>query len=295
MDWDKLKIFHNVALDLNISEAAHKMNISHSSISRQISSLERELKVSLFRRHARGLTLTEQGKILFKTAHDIFGKIALTEAQLTESKEKPTGSLTIAATVAFGTTWLAPRIVKFSNSYPDIDISIRIENRYTDLAQGEADVALRLREPTQVDLIRFPLYKFQFKIYSSPEYIEKFGIPNDVSELSKHKIIAFGHDIEPSIPDVNCILDLIPKNKKVKTLFISNMYGVMRAIVGGAGIGALPEYMKSSKNNLVPILPDAKTPKAVIYFTYPPELKGSKKIEALRDFLVREVNKERKD
>ena len=295
MDWDKLKIFHNVALDLNISEAAHKMNISHSSISRQISSLERELKVSLFRRHARGLTLTEQGKILFKTAHDIFGKIALTEAQLTESKEKPTGSLTIAATVAFGTTWLAPRIVKFSNSYPDIDISIRIENKYTDLAQGEADVALRLREPTQVDLIRFPLYKFQFKIYSSPEYIEKFGIPNDVSELSKHKIIAFGHDIEPSIPDVNCILDLIPKNKKVKTLFISNMYGVMRAIVGGAGIGALPEYMKSSKNNLVPILPDAKTPKAVIYFTYPPELKGSKKIEALRDFLVREVNKERKD
>ena len=295
MDWDKLKIFHNVALDLNISEAAHKMNISHSSISRQISSLERELKVSLFRRHARGLTLTEQGKILFKTAHDIFGKIALTEAQLTESKEKPTGSLTIAATVAFGTTWLAPRIVKFSNSYPDIDISIRIENKYTDLAQGEADVALRLREPTQVDLIRFPLYKFQFKIYSSPEYIEKFGIPNDVSELSKHKIIAFGHDVEPSIPDVNCILDLIPKNKKVKTLFISNMYGVMRAIVGGAGIGALPEYMKSSKNNLVPILPDAKTPKAVIYFTYPPELKGSKKIEALRDFLVREVNKERKD
>jgi len=295
MDWDKLKIFHNVALDLNISEAAHKMNISHSSISRQISSLERELKVSLFKRHARGLTLTEQGKILFKTAHDIFGKIALTEAQLTESKEQPTGSLTIAATVAFGTTWLAPRIVKFSNSYPDIDISIRIENKYTDLAQGEADVALRLREPTQVDLIRFPLYKFQFKIYSSPEYIEKFGIPNDISELSKHKIIAFGHDVEPSIPDVNCILDLIPKNKKVKTLFISNMYGVMRAIGGGAGIGALPEYMKSSKNNLVPILPDAKTPKAVIYFTYPPELKGSKKIEALRDFLVREVNKERKD
>ena len=295
MDWDKLKIFHNVALDLNISEAAHKMNISHSSISRQISSLERELKVSLFKRHARGLTLTEQGKILFKTAHDIFGKIALTESQLTESKEKPTGSLTIAATVAFGTTWLAPRIVKFSNSYPDIDISIRIENKYTDLAQGEADVALRLREPTQVDLIRFPLYKFQFKIYSSPEYIEKFGIPNDVSDLSKHKIIAFGHDVEPSIPDVNCILDLIPKNKKVKTLFISNMYGVMRAIGGGAGIGALPEYMKSSKNNLVPILPDAKTPKAVIYFTYPPELKGSKKIEALRDFLVREVNKEKKD
>ena len=294
MDWDKLKIFHNVALDLNISEAAHKMNISHSSISRQISSLERELKVSLFKRHARGLTLTEQGKILFKTAHDIFGKIALTEAQLTDSKEKPTGPLTIAATVAFGTTWLAPRIEKFATAYPDIDISIVIENKYTDLSQGEADVALRLREPTQMDLIRFPLYEFQFKIYSSPEYIEKYGIPKDVSELSKHKIVAFGHNVEPSIPDVNCILDLIPKNKRVKALYISNMYGVMRAIGGGAGIGALPEYMKSSKNNLVPILPKAKTPNAVIYFTYPSELKGSKKIAALRDFLVREANKERK-
>ena len=294
MDWDKLKIFHNVALDLNISEAAHKMNISHSSISRQISALERDLKVSLFKRHARGLTLTEQGKILFKTAHDIFGKIALTDAKLTESKEKPTGPLTIAATVAFGTTWLAPRIEKFTNSYPEIDVSIIIENKYTDLAQGEADVALRLTEPTQMDLIRFPLYEFQFKIYSSPEYIEKFGIPKDVSELPNHKIVAFGDSVEPSIPDVNCILDLLPKNKKVKTLFISNMYGVMRAIGGGAGIGALPEYMKISNNNLVPILPNADTPKTIIYFTYPPELKGSKKIEALRDFLVREVNKEKK-
>ena len=294
MDWDKLKIFHNVALDLNISEAAHKMNISHSSISRQISALERDLKVSLFKRHARGLTLTEQGKILFKTAHDIFGKIALTEAKLTESKEKPTGPLTIAATVAFGTTWLAPRIEKFTNSYPDIDVSIIIENKYTDLAQGEADVALRLTEPTQMDLIRFPLYEFQFKIYSSPEYIEKFGIPKNVSELPNHKIVAFGDSVEPSIPDVNCILDLLPKNKKVKTLFISNMYGVMRAIGGGAGIGALPEYMRISNNNLVPILPTAETPKTIIYFTYPPELKGSKKIEALRDFLVREVNKEKK-
>ena len=292
MDWDKLKIFHNVALDLNISEAAHKMNISHSSISRQVSALERELKVSLFKRHARGLTLTEQGKILFKTAHDIFGKIALTEAQLTDSKEKPAGPLTIAATVAFGTTWLAPRIEKFANSYPDIDISIIIENKYTDLAQGEADVALRLTEPTQMDLIRFPLYEFQFKIYSSPEYIEKYGIPKDVAELSKHKIVAFGHDVEPSIPDVNCILDLLPKKKKVKVLYVSNMYGVMRAIGGGAGIGALPEYMKISSNNLVPILPNAKTPKALIYFTYPYELKGSRKIEALRDFLVRETNKE---
>ena len=70
------------------------------------------------------------------------------------------------------------------------------------------------------------------------------------------------------------------------------MYGVMRAIGGGSGIGALPEYMKSSRNNLVPILPDLITPKAVIYFTYPAELKSSKKIQALRDFLVREVNKE---
>ena len=294
MDWDKLKIFHNVALDLNISEAANKMNISHSSISRQISSLERDLKVSLFQRHARGLSLTEQGKILFKTVHDIFGKIALTEAQLTDSKEKPTGSLKIAATVAFGTTWLAPRMTKFINSYPDIDVSIKIENKYTDLSQGEADVALRLKEPTQMDLIRFPLYEFQFKIYSSPEYIEKFGIPTDVKELSNHRIVAFGKDVEPSIPGVNCILDLIPKSKKYKVLYISNMYGVMRAIAAGAGIGALPDYMKTTKNNLVPILPEANTPKATIYFTYPSELKGSKKIEALRDFLVREVNKERK-
>ena len=293
MDWDKLKIFHNVALDLNISEAANKMHISHSSISRQISSLEKDLKVILFHRHARGLSLTEQGSILFKTAHDVFGKIALTKAQLTDSKEKPSGPLKIASTVAFGTTWLAPRMDKFINAYPEIDVSIKIENRYTDLSMGEADVALRLKEPTQMDLVRFPLYEFQFKIYSSTEYIAKNGIPKNLEELNDHRIVAFGNDVEPSIPDVNCILDLIPNLQKAKIFYISNMYGVMRAIGGGSGIGALPEYMKSSKNNLVPILPDIETPKATIYFTYPLSRKGSKKIDALRDFLVREVNKEK--
>ena len=186
MDWDKLKIFHNVALDLNISEAANKMHISHSSISRQISSLEKDLKVTLFHRHARGLSLTEQGSILFKTAHDVFGKIALTKAQLTDSKENPSGSLKIASTVAFGTTWLAPRIDKFINAYPEIDVSIKIENKYTDLSMGEADVALRLKEPTQMDLVRFSLYEFQFKIYSSTEYIAKNGIPKNL-EGSLHQ------------------------------------------------------------------------------------------------------------
>ena len=143
-----------------------------------------------------------------------------------------------------------------------------------------------------MDLIRFPLMDVQFKIYSSTEYIAKNGIPKSLNELNNHRIVAFGNDVEPSIPDVNCILNLLPDVKKAKILYISNMYGVMRAIGGGAGIGALPEYMKSSKNNLVPILPDVLTPKATIYFTYPSNLKGSKKINAIRDFLVREVNKE---
>ena len=93
MDWDKLRIFHAVAEAGSFTHAGEKLNLSQSAVSRQISALESSLKVLLFHRHARGLVLTEQGDVLYRTAHEVFGKLAMTGALLTESKERPRGEL----------------------------------------------------------------------------------------------------------------------------------------------------------------------------------------------------------
>ena len=100
MDWDKLRVFHAVAEAGSFTHAGEMLNLSQSAISRQISGLEASLKVPLFHRHARGLILTEQGELLYRTAHEVFGKLAMTAAQLAESKDRPKGPLKVTITVA---------------------------------------------------------------------------------------------------------------------------------------------------------------------------------------------------
>jgi DNA-binding transcriptional LysR family regulator len=95
MDWDKLKIFHAVVEAGNFTKSTYTLNLSQSAISRQIQSLEQELKTQLFERHARGLSLTENGEYLFKTAHEVISKLKDVESTLMDKKDKPSGKLTV--------------------------------------------------------------------------------------------------------------------------------------------------------------------------------------------------------
>src|SRR5579885_1005961 len=124
MDWDKLRVFHAVAEAGSFTHAGDTLNLSQSAVSRQISALEEALQVPLFHRHARGLILTEQGEALYQTVREVFAKLAMTEALLTESKERPTGRLKVTTTVGFGSHWLAPRLHSFPEAYPEISIRL---------------------------------------------------------------------------------------------------------------------------------------------------------------------------
>jgi len=120
MDWDKLRVFYNVAESGSFTRAASRLEISQSAISRQIGSLEDRMGVPLFHRHARGLILTEQGELLFRTAREVFSELAMAQARITENIKLSQGALKIAATFGFGTTWIAPRLHKFLAKYPEM-------------------------------------------------------------------------------------------------------------------------------------------------------------------------------
>ena len=114
MDWDKLRIFHAVADAGSFTHAGHELGLSQSAVSRQISALEDALNVPLFHRHARCLILTEQGEMLYRTAHEVFTKLTAAQTRLMDSKEKPSGELRITTTVGLGSVWLTPRLKEFS-------------------------------------------------------------------------------------------------------------------------------------------------------------------------------------
>src|SRR5271155_3423049 len=182
MDWDKLRVFHAVAEAGSFTHAGDTLNLSQSAVSRQISALEEALQVPLFHRHARGLILTEQGESLNRTVREVFAKLAMTEALLTESKEKPAGRLKVTTTVGFGSSWLAPRLQSFLEAYPDVSMTLLLDDSDLDLAMREADVAIRMHPPKQPDLVQRHLLTIEWQVCASPEYLKKFGTPTKAED-----------------------------------------------------------------------------------------------------------------
>ncbi|HEX6091787.1 MAG TPA: LysR family transcriptional regulator, partial [Dongiaceae bacterium] len=147
MDWDKLRVFHAVAEAGSFTRAGDALGMSQSAVSRQIGALEDSAAAPLFHRHARGLILTEQGELLYRTVREVFAKLAMVEGQLAENKDHPKGQLKVTATVGLGSFWLAPRIGEFINIYPDVSVDLVLDDKELDLSMREADVAIRLVPP----------------------------------------------------------------------------------------------------------------------------------------------------
>jgi DNA-binding transcriptional LysR family regulator len=287
MDWDKLKVFHAAAEAGSFTHAGEHLGLSQSAVSRQVSALEGELGVSLFHRHARGLILTEQGDLLFRTAHDVFMKLESARAKLTDSKERPNGELKVTTTAGIGVNWLTPRLGEFLDLYPDIRITLLVTDEELDLSMREADVAIRLRQPQQPDLIQRKLFSVKFHAYASPEYLKRKGTPRSVEDIDEHAIIMLGGTVPQHLQNRNWLIQVGRDGKppRVPCLIINNVLGVQRACQEGFGIAMLPDYLIED-SGLVQLFDEADAIQLDAFFLYPEELKSVARVQVFRDFLV---------
>lgn len=293
MDWDKLKVFHAAAEAGSFTHAGEQLGLSQSAVSRQVSALEQDLKVPLFHRHARGLILTEQGDLLYRTAHDVFTKLAATRTKLTDSREKPNGELRVTTTVGLGVHWLTPRLGEFLDLYPDIRVSLIVTDEELDLAMREADVAIRLRKPIQPDLIQRRLFSLRFHAYASPEYLKKFGTPRAVEDLDQHHLLVLGGKIPTYLQSSNWLLAAgrDSKGPRAPWLTINNIMGLLRAAQRHIGIAMLPDYLVEEDGGLVQLFGESNAVEFDTYFVYPEELKSVARIHVFRDFLVAQAQR----
>lgn len=290
IDWDKLRVFHAVADAGSFTHAGDTLNLSQSAVSRQVSALEQSLGTPLFHRHARGLILTEQGETLYETAHNVFAQLAKVQTQLAENKERPQGALKVSSTVAFGSVFLASRMKEFVNRYPDIDVSLVLADTEVDLSMREADVAIRMTPPTQPDLVQRHLMKLRYRVYAAPEYLQQHGMPKSPKDLDKHQIVVYGDDARPPAANLNWLLDEGAKGgRRDPILRVNSIYGILRAVQSGLGVGALPEYMGRELGSLVEVLPELRGPELDMFFVYPEELRDSARIVAFRDFILEKL------
>lgn len=287
LDWDKLRVFHAAAEAGSFTHAAETLKLSQSAISRQVSALEHDVGVPLFNRHARGLVLTEQGELLFRTAHDVLMKLESIKTRLAENKDRPTGILRVTTTVGLGSGWLTERLPEFLELYPDMQVQLILANEELDLTMRQADCAIRLRQPQQPDLIQRRLFTVHFHLYASAAYVNKRGKPADISELKSHSIVTFGLPVPPHLSELNWLETVGDfEGPRSATLQINDILSIKRAVQAGAGIAMLPDYVIAKQDELVQLLPQTEVPSFDTYFAYPEAMKNQAKLQVFRDFII---------
>jgi len=285
MDWDKLRIFHAVADAGSLTHAGDTLHLSQSAVSRQIRSLEESLGTTLFHRHARGLILTEQGELLFDATRSMAKRLDAAAARIRDSEEEVYGELRVTTATGFGTLWLAPRLSKLYAKYPELKI---------DLPMREADVAIRMKEPSQADLIRKRLMNIRMRLFATKEYLAEHGTPLTMDDLSTHRLICQNPNAHQVAAGARLVEELNEHDIRSK-LFVNNYFGVLQAVLNHLGIGVLPDYLVESAPDLVRVLPDLESGEVPVFLAYPEELRHSKRIEVFRDFITEEISAHRKN
>lgn len=288
MDWDKLRIFHAAAEAGSFTHAGEQLDMSQSAVSRQVAALERDLKQSLFHRHARGLVLTEQGEILYGTVVEVMNKLHTAETLLADTSTKPTGELRITAPLGLGTVWATQRISEFQAVYPEVSVDLILNDDQIDIAMRAADVAIWTGEPTQPDLIRRLLFRVCVRVYASTGYVRKYGAPMTLADVDRHRIVSYSGRPANHLQPITWLETAGREegNPRIPVFRVNSVIALKYAIQSGIGVGVLPEYMTEGESDLVPLLEDADSPSLEVLFVYPEELKNSKKVHVLRDFLV---------
>jgi DNA-binding transcriptional LysR family regulator len=289
MDWDKLRIFQAAAEAGSFTHAGQTLGLSQSAVSRQVSALEQDLAAPLFHRHARGLILTEQGETLLNAVHDVALKLDAVRARLVDSREKPQGELRVTTTLVLGANWLAPRLGEFAELFPEVKLHLLLSDDDLDISMREADVALRLREPNQPDLIRRRLFTMHFHAYASADYLKKYGQPRQIEDLDSHRLIAFGAPTATHfLYALNSLLTIgrDVKNLRSPYLSINSLAAIIRAAEAGVGIAVMPDYCVTANSGLVRLLPQADVPEMDCFLVYAEEMKNVARVQAFRDFLV---------
>ena len=288
MDWDKLRIFHAVADAGSLTHAGDTLHLSQSAVSRQIRALEDSLNTTLFHRHARGLILTEQGELLFDATVAMTKRLDAAAARIRDSEEEVFGELRVTTTTGFGSLWLAPRLSKLYDLYPDLTIDLMLEEKVLDLPMREADVAIRMKEPSQADLVRKRLMNIRMRLYASPEYIAKHGMPERIEDISKHRLICQNPRSAQVASGLAWVQRLMTHNVS-SMLTVNNYFGVLQSVIHGLGIGMLPDYSAQDLRSVIRVLPDVESVEVPVYLAYPEELRQSKRIAAFRDFVEAEI------
>ena len=243
-NWNDLVFFLELARQNRLAPAARRLRVDHTTVSRRISELEKNLSVKLFDRKPDGFVLTEQGHRLFVVAERIEQEIGNVPQALGAEDMAATGRVRVVTMEGIGAFFLAERLAELAQRQPGIVVELVTERHIVSLTKREADIVISFVPPTGQRLVVKKLGTFRLALYASSGYISRNGMPKDHSELIHHTFVDYVEDLI-AIQPVRWLLDVIdPLTVSFRS---SSMHAQQNAIAAGAGIGLLPLF--SAKRN----------------------------------------------
>jgi DNA-binding transcriptional LysR family regulator len=287
----EMEAFATVVDQGGFTDAAKKMGISKSAVSKHVSSLEARLGARLLNRTTRRVSPTEIGLAYYDRARRVLNDAGEADALVSSMQSAPSGLLRISVATDFGVNHLSPVLSGFLKEYPEITVNMVLNNRYVELISEGFDMAVRIGELEDSTLRARKLTDTTKRMIASPGYLEQYGRPEKIDDLNEHKLLHYSNQAAANVWKITA-----PSGEKrqVRTsgwLTVNDGQSLLNAAISGLGIAYLPSFLYADAlkaGQVVEAMPDLPVEQLGIYAVYPPGRFTQPKVRAFIDFLVRE-------
>ncbi len=253
MNWDDIRIFLAVARSGQILGAAKRLGLNHTTVARRLTALETALSTTLIERRTNGSTLTQAGEEFLLAAERMEAEMLSARAQVGDADVAVSGTVRIGAPDGFGVNFLAPRLARLTQKYPDLTLQLVPAPRSFSLSRREADIAITVDRPDQGRLVARRLVDYTLGLYAHRNYLDAHGTPESVEDLGRHRLVGYVEDLV-----VNRSLAYAQEiSRDWKPAFeVSSSLGQVEAVRAGGGIGILHAFIARADPGLVAVLPE---------------------------------------
>lgn len=257
LNWQDMQIFLEVARANRLTDAARRLNIDHSTVSRRIRRFEASLNAQLFERSTHGYELAPAGKQLLLFAEEMARQASQASDNISDRNLQVSGQIRLGVTEGFGTHVITPLLGAFRRRYPDITIDLLSLPRAVNLSRHEADLAITIDRPSNAEMVVSRLCSYRLNLYGEKGYLDHHGRPSNVSALSRFDLVGYVDDLifSDQLGYLDPFLANLPSQPRF-SLRSTSIIAQLHAVRCGAGLGILPCFMASQDTALEALLTD---------------------------------------
>lgn len=285
----EMEAFATVVDQGGFTDAAKKMGISKSAVSKHVSSLESRLGARLLNRTTRRVSPTEIGLAYYDRARRVLNDAGEADALVTAMQSAPSGMLRVSVATDFGVNHLSPVLGEFLHSYPDITVNMVLNNRYVELISEGFDLAIRVGELEDSSLRARKLCETNKRMIAAPTYFQGHGRPQKIDDLNEHKLLHYSNQASGNVWKVTAPSGEKRQVRTAGSLTVNDGQSLLNAAIGGLGIAYLPSFLYAEpmrQGQLEDAIPELPMETQGIYAIYPPGRYTQPKVRAFIDFLV---------